>query len=134
MFKRPQKAPKGSAAYRERATEMLLNEMSRVEPGSPAYTQLLEQLNKLSREDELSAEEEDRKRVQKLRNSIPKIVAMPWWFQVIFFITILFGLVLFIDAVGWWFDFDLLRNDPPQVQVQRHASPVYPRSQIPRIQ
>ncbi|PZD70276.1 hypothetical protein C1752_14781 [Acaryochloris thomasi RCC1774] len=134
MFKRPQKAPKGSAAYRERVTEMLLQEMTRVEPGSPAYTQLLEQLTTLSSEDELSEKENDRKRVQKLLKSLPQIFAMPWWFQVVFISVIIFGLVLFIDAVGLWFDFDLLRNDPPPVQIRRHATHVFPPSTIHRIQ
>ena len=112
---------------------MLLKELSRVEPGSAAYELLLDKLNQVSDSDELSAEEQQKQQLQKRLKAISHISKMPWWFQAVFFSVLIFGLVWFIDSVGFWFGFDLLQNDPPPAHLRRSSTQVYPTHSAPRI-
>ncbi|WP_110988900.1 hypothetical protein [Acaryochloris thomasi] len=104
---------------------MLLSEMSRVSPDSPAYEKLLEQLKRLSKDESNSEDELRRQRLNKRLQAISHINQMPVWFQVIFILSLLYLIVLFIDASGFWFGYDFLNNNPPPVQSSLMRTPDY---------
>lgn len=128
----PRKLTKDAEAHRERARVLLLQELSRHDPSSPSYEKLLEQLNQITQSETKPDHIVQQERFEKRIKAIRYLPRMPWWFQVIFVSLVLFGLVLFVDAIGFWFGFDLLNNNPPaSVQETQSSVPLVIKS--PRI-
>lgn len=131
--KMQKKAASASKGYQERITILLLEQMSRVEPGTSAYNLLLDQLNHLSESDAVPPKERCWKYFEKRLKEIPHILKMPRWFQLGFLIVLFYFVVLFVDAAGFWFGFDLLHNDPPPANVKSFHSQHSLHFQSPEI-
>lgn len=133
-YLRTSRNSKKSEEYRARLTEKLLTEMSRVSPDSPAYEQLLKELKRVSENNDVSIEEDQRQRFEKRVQAIPYFKTMPLWFQLFFVLTLTYLIVLLIDGVGFWFGFDLLNDNPPPAHSSLvHISEYRQNQKAPRI-